>query len=496
MVLLLSRLAVPSQVMSRTNGFHHASSGHPLSPSAATTSLAKRREPWLKFIAAVAPDFTESELGLMSWATVRGLLDYVGIVDPMEVALVQLEWREHCRAVEARRARIAAQDKAAAEERAREEEARRREDAERAANEAAAAEAKLRADEDAALRKKLGLHGGSSPALARNGSPPRRVVRTSTTPLSGRVPGRSGSADAAKAKTGKPAAAATSSPAVAKRVTYAGDGASPQVAGVTVPPSAGGTGARPAIGKPTTPGRSIPELSPTTKTREAESKAAAIMGGRVPPQPGDKGNMASPAVARPATGSTDRAASSLSPDRARAKVELDLFVLTPGTKGSPRTDDRAASAEPAEPQEAPTLDDCRQPFQEWCRYANGTTDKAINFGRFMRWLKHCDMLDRHFTPREAEAVFRHALQLAASSPGAAAATTSTDGRGASVASAMSYGTAAGDGERMSYAAFRMKLLPEMAAKLRCTTLDLVRRFQFCGGPRESSPKKRVDVFHA
>jgi hypothetical protein len=156
------------------------------------------------------------------------------------------------------------------------------------------------------------------------------------------------------------------------------------------------------------------------------------------------------------------------------------------------------------------MDEIKAEFRDWCLYANGNSDKGLNFGRFMRWLKQCGMLDRHFVPREAEQAFRQVMHEHADSEAKKRfkrsgsqsqdqqnSPLSSPYRCPSVASmAGSVATGAGDerGERMPYHVFRLKLLPTLAAKLRCTSGDLIKRFQYCGGPKEVSPKRRIDIF--
>jgi hypothetical protein len=452
-------------------------SKHPLSPNAATTARAKRREPWLRFIALVASDFTEQELGLMSWSTVKPLVEHSGIVDPLEVALVELEWREHAAAVEAKRAEVARQDRLAAEQYEREERQREEEERKRQAEAEAAAKAAAEAEIEAAERKKLGLGSGSAsarPTARRAGSPTSRVTpRVSSIPKA-----------APKVVPKKTAALAPP----AKHVKYADEGdkaaeAKPAAMSSTRPSSSTGrvssaTAAKKPATTTTTAAAVKPAttLSPASKSRSAESKAASIIGGLT----ASEATSSPPARPQPAT--------------PRDKVELDLFVATP--------DDRADAFEAASPAlvavedvEPLCMDDCKREFQQWCLYGNGTTDKAINFGRYMRWLKSCGLLDRHFLPRDAEVAFRSAM--AQGSPARRSTSSAdTNGRCPSVASAVSYATSfgGGDSQRMPYHVFRMKLLPEMAAKLRTTSQELVKKFQYCGGPKESSPKKRVQVY--
>lgn len=54
----------------------------------------RRYAAWATLVAALHGEITEEELSALSWETARRLVDHCGITDPIEVAHIELTWRE------------------------------------------------------------------------------------------------------------------------------------------------------------------------------------------------------------------------------------------------------------------------------------------------------------------------------------------------------------------------------------------------------------------
>jgi hypothetical protein len=96
------------------------------------------------------------------------------------------------------------------------------------------------------------------------------------------------------------------------------------------------------------------------------------------------------------------------------------------------------------------VEDMKDVFTRYAAFANGD-HKEIDSSRFAKMIKECDLIDKLFTLREADVLFTKCKKSAAD-------------------------------RRIPYHVFRMKLVPEMAAKKHCSIADIVKLVNHHGGP--------------
>jgi hypothetical protein len=84
------------------------------SASVLSNFTMKERQAWDHFSQLMESDFAEDDLARLSWATMRQLVAHCGIHHPLDVALVELSWRERNQIVEEDDARTKKEEQEAA----------------------------------------------------------------------------------------------------------------------------------------------------------------------------------------------------------------------------------------------------------------------------------------------------------------------------------------------------------------------------------------------